>query len=405
MEKGEISFAEAVSILVKWRKFIVINFLAFCIIAAVISLLLPPWYTAQTTLLPPEGQTATGSGLMSLMEGLPISMPALPGMVGPSDIYIAILRSRNVREGVIKKLNLMQVYKAETMEMACEILANRTKIDKTEENIIVIKVTDRSRQRAAAIARAYVEELDRVNKNLRTSTARYTREFIEKRLKETEERLIKAAEALKEFQEKYKTVSIEDQTRAAIEAAAQVRAEIMLQEVKYNVLRRNLDESHSEVKKVKYNLMELQKQLEKIETGVNLNDGEYLIPFSEIPDLKLRLTFLTRDLEVQKALYKLLTEQYEQAKIQEAKDTPTIQVLDKAVPPQKRSKPKRRIIVMIAAILSLFVSGFVIFSSEYYQNLKTKNSQEYTALEKALLTLKGDVEGIKRVLLFKKRRS
>ena len=247
-----------------------------------------------------------------------------------------------------------------------------------------------------------VEELDRVNKNLRTSTARYTREFIEKRLKEIEERLIKAADALKEFQEKYKTVSIEDQTRAAIEAAAQVRAEIMLQEVKYNVLRRNLDESHNEVKKVKYNLTELRKQLEKIETGTNLDD-EYLIPFSEIPNLKLRLTFLTRDLEVQKALYRLLTEQYEQAKIQEAKDTPTIQVLDKAVPPQKRSKPKRRIMVLIAGILSLFISGFVIFSWEYYQNLKTKNSQEYTALEKALLTLKGDVEGIKKFFHLKRR--
>jgi tyrosine-protein kinase Etk/Wzc len=396
MEKHEYEILDTISIIVKWRKFIISTFFVCCFLAAIISLLLTPWYTSVTTLLPPEGQGFGGLNLSNLAESIPFNIPMLAGASSQSDLYVAILRSRNVKEGVIKKLNLMQVYESNNIEETLSTLSNNTKIDKSEEGLIIIKATDKSRERAASIAKAYVEELDRVNINLRITSARNTREFVGKRVAETEQRLVEAANNIKEFQEQHKTISLEEQTKAAIEADAEIRSEILSQEVQYNVLRRNFDESHGEVKIIKSRLTELKKQLEKIEMGTGLDKEEFLIPFSELPDLGVKFTFLTRDLEVSKMLYKLLMAQYEQSKIEEAKDTPTIQILDNAVPPIKRSKPKRTIMVLLAGFLSFFISGFSIFTFEYVERLKNNDIERYEKFEYSISSIQNDLRSISR---------
>jgi len=302
MRKEEIQFVESLMILIKWRRLIIINFFLFCIVTAIISLLLKPWYTSMTTLLPPEEEGLGAFSLLSLAENLPFNVPTLPGMTGPSDLYIAILRSRNVKEGVIKKLDLMRVYKAPDLEETVRKLTNRTKLDKSEEGIIIIKATDHFRERAAAIANTYVDEVERVNKDIRISRAKSTREFIAVRVNETENLLLNAAETLKDFQEQYKAIALEQQTRVAIETAASLRAQIISQQIQYNLLRQNFDETHGEVRKTESHLIELRRELGKIENGGGVPTDEYLIPFSEIPDLSLKLAFLTKDYEVQKIL-------------------------------------------------------------------------------------------------------
>jgi len=398
----ELSLAEGFSLLVKWRKLILANFLIFSVVAAGVSLILPKWYTSTATLLPPEGQQMINLEMMGMASMPSFSLPTFPGMIGPSDIYMAILRSRNVREGVIKKLNLKEAFGVTSIEDALEILASRTYLDKTEEQIIVISAQARTPQMAQRIVQAYIEELDRVNREVRTSSARYTREFIEQRVAEVEQEMKRAAQALKEFQEKHKAISLEEQTKASIQSAAQLQAQLAMAEINYRVLLKTRDESHPEVQQVLYQIHELRKQLEKFEKGEASDEDEYMIPFSEVPDLAMRLAFLTRDLEVQKALYQLLMEQYEKAKIQEKRDTPTIQVLDSPKVPEKRSRPKRRLIVMVAALLSFFVSGFFIFTYEYVHRLQSQGgekSAEYQKLRNAFEQLKRDL------LFFKKRRA
>lgn len=391
MEKTKITSIEALSILVKWRKFIIINFFLFSLTAAIISLILPKWYTSTCTLLPPQEQSMGGLDLMSLIGDMSFNLPNLPGMSGPSDVYVAILRSRNVQQAVVKENNLQEIYKKKTMQETLKTLSSHTQIDKSEENIIIIKTTARNRKLAAKMARSYVNNLDRVNNTTRITSARYTREFIEKRLQTANSDLEAAAKALRDFQKKNKVVSIEEQTKAEISTAAQLEAEVALAEVSYNIAKKTMSSNHPDLEKLHLKLLELKKQVQKIETGTNLDSSRYVVPFEKLPDLGLQYAFLLRDVEVQKAIYKLLVQQLEQAKIQEARDTPTIQILDAPVEPELKSKPKRAIIVIVAAIFSVFVSFFIIFVFEYINRLQKIDPYSHQKLINSLHILKKDI--------------
>lgn len=391
MEKTKITSIEALSILVKWRKFIIINFFLFSLTAAIISLILPKWYTSTCTLLPPQEQSMGGLDLMSLIGDMSFNLPNLPGMSGPSDVYVAILRSRNVQQAVVKENNLQEIYKKKTMQETLKTLSSHTQIDKSEENIIIIKTTARNRKLAAKMARSYVNNLDRVNNTTRITSARYTREFIEKRLQTANSDLEAAAKALRDFQKKNKVISIEEQTKAEISTAAQLEAEVALAEVSYNIAKKTMSSNHPDLEKLHLKLLELKKQVQKIETGTNLDSSRYVVPFEKLPDLGLQYAFLLRDVEVQKAIYKLLVQQLEQAKIQEARDTPTIQILDAPVEPELKSKPKRAIIVIVAAIFSVFVSFFIIFIFEYINRLQKIDPYSHQKLINSLHILKKDI--------------
>jgi uncharacterized protein involved in exopolysaccharide biosynthesis len=399
MKTNEYGFSQFLSIAIKWRKLIVLNLIVVLATAVIISLVLPKWYTSQISLLPPENQGMDSFSVMSMISSdLPSNFSKLTNFKTAADLYVAIIKSRNVREGVIRKMDLIQVYKAINIEEALEKLNDLTFVDRSEEQIISIKVTDRSAIRAAQIAQTYVEELDRVNRMSRVTTARQTREFIEKRLAETHEELIRTAENLRDFQKQHKAISVEEQTKAVIETAAQLRAQIALTEMRLNIIRQSFQETHSQVKMLKSELEEMNQQLEKVETGAQLDHNDYLLPFSAIPELGMQLAFLVKDLETQKAIYKLLVQQYEQSKIQEARDTPTIQVLDKAVPPLKKSRPKRALIVLISGLLSILMSGFFVFSSEYVEQIREQKTEDYYRLKKVKDTLWSDWLNVKRAV-------
>ena len=379
-----ITFVDVVHILSKWRKFIFYNFIIFSIVAAAISFVLPKWYTSTAVLLPPEEKSSLGAGFLSMLTELPANLPSLSGMVTTTDVYLAILRSRNVNESVIDKLDLKKRFKVSTMADALQTLKNRTFFDKTEEDLLVIKATDKSPQMAQKMAETFVKELDRVNHEKRVTTAHYSRVFLEERLKEVDKDLKKAAMRLRDFQQKNRAISIEEQTKAEIDMAANLQAEIAMQEIKLNVLLKILEPSHPDVVQARNRLNELKKQLRKIEVGFSLSKDSYVIPFNKIPDLSMQYLFLLKDVEVQKAVFKVLTQQYEQAKIEEKSNTPTLQILDAPRVPEKKSKPQRRLIVILAALLSFLVSGFYIYFKEYEDHLKRENPQSLDKLQKAL---------------------
>ncbi|OPZ70339.1 MAG: Tyrosine-protein kinase ptk [bacterium ADurb.Bin478] len=393
MEKNKFNVVDGFSLLVKWRKLFVYNFLIFSIVAAIVSLLLPKWYTASCTLLPPDQSESGGLDILSMLGDLPKGLTGLSGMATPSDIYVAILKSRNVRDSVIQDLDLRKVFEADNQDDCLAMLDDVTKLDKSEEDMILIRTTARSKKLAVQLAESFVHHLDRVNKTKRFTSARYTREFIEKRLADNEADLRRTAEALRDFQRKHRVISIEEQTKAAITAMAELEAQIALSEVSYNMARRQMDPSHPEVQQLRIKREELKKQVAKLETGARMDSASYVVPFDKLPDYGLQYAFLLRDVEVQKAIYKLLMQQYEQARIREAKDTPTIQILDKPVEPDKRSKPKRGIIVISAALLSVFVSLLIVSLFEYVNRLKTADPAGHAQLQSAVDVLKNDWRG------------
>jgi len=407
MEPYRVNLVNFTYLITKWRKLIILNFLIFCIIAVVISLLLPNWYTAQSSILPPSESMGSGLDLFSSFTEMPLnfSLPGLPGVSGPSFVYAAILQSRTVEEEIVRKYNLMERFETTFFDDAVKILDGMINVDVSEANIITVQVTTKDPVLSASIANSLLEELDKVNKEKRITSAKLTREFIEKRVEETEEDMEEAATKLKEFQEKYKAVSVEEQVAAQIEIIAALRSEIALKEVEYNLNLKSMNKSHPSMVQLYNNIQELKKQVDKIEKGINLDKDSYILPFSEIPDLSYQMSFLLKDREVLTAVYKLLVQQLEQAKIQEKKDTPTIQVLDRAQPPERKSKPKRSLIVILAGIISLFFSGFYMVINEYSSFVKEHDPERYEKLSYIGKSIKNDLYTITRIPFFKRKQT
>jgi tyrosine-protein kinase Etk/Wzc len=253
------------------------------------------------------------------------------------------------------------------------------------EGIITIAVEDKNPRKAAEVANAYVTELDHFNKEINVSQAKNTRIFIEGRLAEAQKTVDKAENELREFQERNKTVSLTEETKAAIEGVAKLKAEIISREVQLGVLRGYATEENPQVVQLKSEIASLRSQMKSIEEGkagvstANLGYGAgFSVPFSRLPAVGMELARLMRDVKIQETLLGLLMEQNERAKINEARDTPTVRVLDKAVPPVKKSSPKRILFLAGGAFLGFVMGVLLSFLKEYLKRIKER-IEDYSA--------------------------
>jgi uncharacterized protein involved in exopolysaccharide biosynthesis len=375
---GEVTLLDYWRVIWKRRWLIGGLFVFTTVSALVVSLLLPKVYESTATLLPSlESKEGLGNLLAmsqaaSAAQGLGIALPGTPAT--PTDLFVAILKSRIMADAVIKQFDLLAYYDVKTLQEARKALERDTTIKVTKEKVIQITVESKDPKRAADIANFYVSHLDELNRTLNVSKASHNRVFIEKRLAETQMNLVKAEEALKEFQMHNKTVAVEAQSKAMIEAAATIQGQITAQEVQLQVMSTYLSQDNPEIARVRSSIEELKKQLYLLESGKGGKGqlpGERLHPaMVTVPGLALEYGRLMRELKVQETLYTLLTSQLEQAKLAEARDTPTVQVLDPAVPAEKKSKPSIRLNVMIAGVLALFVGIFLAFFLEYLDRIK-----------------------------------
>ena len=358
-------------------------FAASVLTSMVVSLLMPKIYESTASLLP-SLDTKDGAGLGALLaasgaggavQSLGISLPGTPAT--PIDLFVAMLKSRIMADEVIRKLNLRDLYEAKTMQDTRKALEGDTKITVTKEKVIKITVEAKSPQLASDIANFYVANLDHLNQTLNVSKAGQNRAFIERRLGETQVNLVKAEEALKDFQTQNKTVAVEAQSKAMIEAAAMIQGQITAQEVQLQVMSSYLSPDNPELSRVRSSIEELKKQLYLLESGKGgkgMLPGDRLHPaMVTVPKLALDYGRLLRELKVQETLYALLTSQLEQAKLAEARDTPTVQVLDQAIPAERKSKPRILLNTIIAGVLALFVGIFLAFFLEYLDRMRTSH--------------------------------
>jgi tyrosine-protein kinase Etk/Wzc len=406
----QVGIFDYLAVLVSYRRFILLNLVGVCLIVAILSFLLPSWYRAETTLLPPQEEPAFGLGVASSILGIASgygSSFSLPFMATPSDVYAAILRSRVVGEAVVKEEKLMQAFDTQSMEKVLKVLFSNVSIQVTAEGLISLTYEDKDKNRAASVANRFVWEMDRINREKSTSQAKNARIFIEERLAQTQKDLSRAEEDLRRFQEENKTILLDDQMKAAIEKAAGLKAQMVSAEVKMNVLSRTLSPSHPQVRSLRSEIGEIKNQLEILELGNENEDSEGKtildVPFAQVPSLSLRLARLMREVKIQGSVFEILTQQYEQYRIQETKDTPTVQVLDRAVPPEKRVRPRRAVLVIISGILSLFTSTVFVFGLEYLRRAKQKDPEAIARLESLLGVWRKDIEDVKRRLFFKRR--
>lgn len=402
------SFMTYISIILKHRHRIAKIAFLVAMIAAVISVMIHVQYTATTTILPPSSSM---DGLFSIMtadvfsafQGAGGLSGILPEATSPSDLYAAILESGTITGGIIHKYDLKNVFKTRTMTDAAEMLLDITKIMVYPEGIISISVTWYDRDLAAAIANSFAEELDRFNTETAMTVGKKYRIFIEQRLSETEEELSNAELALKNFQEKYRTVALDTEIETAIATLAKLKSEIILLEVQKGAASSAGRYNNPYVTNIDKELRELKKQLAEIEFGStdttqkNFGAG-FSVPFAELPEKSLEYVRLVRDVKIQEEIYALLTQQYEQAKMMELKDTPTIQILDRASPPEKKSLPKRGRIVIFSAFWGIILGIFIAFFSEWHTKLK-KQPQKYEKFIAIGSVIKNDIQHFKSKFL------
>jgi len=366
--------------------------IAFCTVVVLttllVSLMMPKTFESTATLLPQlDSNSGLGMGLGSLLsssvagtaaQSLGISLPGTPAT--PADVFSAMLKSRVMADEVIHKFNLMEHYEKETMQDTRLALERATRIVVSKEKVIKVTVEDKDPQLAADIANFYVSNLDHLNQTLSVSKARENRKFIEQRVAETQHELVKVENALKEFQTQNRTVAIEAQSKAMIEATSMIQAQIMAQEVQLQVMGSYLSANNPEVARVQSSIIELRKQLQTIETGKSGKErlpGDRLRPaITSVPTLALEYGRLARDLKIHETLYALLISQYEQAKLAEARDTPTVQVLDPAIPAELKSRPKILLNLLIAGVLSLLIAIFWAFLREAIDRRKSRFSPQ-----------------------------
>ena len=387
--------------IVQWRRFILAAGLITAAVAAVVSFLLPTWYTANTSVFPPEtgGPMSGYAQLLQQTLQIPIVTPSAGG-ARPGTIYIDILLSRRVGEKLVEEFDLKNVYKTEFMTDAIEALHSHTFFSLLENGLLKVSFEDRSPERAAAIANRYVNLLDEFNRNLNVTRASRTREFVAGQLEIHEGKLREAEEDLRKFQEEHQALELGQQTTSAIDIVASLTAQAVAMEIDLDILQQYASQSSEEYIRKKKQYDEILSQLQKFKADSTRSDTDfvrsYFPSFDRLPELGLELARRLRRLKIEEAVYRLLVEEYQKARIEEARDTPTVQVLDTANPPELRSRPKRKMIVIFGGIVGLGWSTlFSVFLSGWRED-------RYKA--RALSGLFGPIgSDLKRTFRFRKR--
>ena len=345
--KGD--FFDFLSVLTTWRRFIFINVATLTVIAIGVSLILPKWYRATASILPPKEESglsfggATLGSTGSLLKSLP-GLSKLGGGQGSYN-YIAILKSRSTMERIVKDFDLMKVYEISdsSMEKAIKMLDGNSSFEIQTEDYINIDVEDKDPRRAAAIANRYVEVLNDISIQLATREAHDNREFIERRLDQCKEDLHRAEDTLKSFEAVSGILVAPPENASAYASVAELYASRAKKEIEYAILARTTSHDNPMLQQLRIELSEFDRKL-----------GEY-------PEAGMGGIRLLREVSIQQKILEFLVPLYEQAKVDEQKEVPVLLVLDKAVPPEKKVKPMRTLIVLSVFALSTFLTLIIVF--------------------------------------------
>lgn len=381
----EINLLDILQILAKRKKLIFCITVTIALLSVIYSLTLKSSYTATARILPPQRDAGSGlSALLGQAGGLAAMAGGLGG--GLSDLYVSILRSRSVADDVIKRLDLITKFKAKNDEAARNRLANKIRIQAEKNGIITIVAVDGEPKQAAELANTFVEELGKTTVRLNLAKVGTERLFLEKRLELVKSDLKKAEEELKIFAQNYKVVQVESQAKASIEGIVKLKAELASKEVQLSVLRSYQTDESPEVKTLMTAIKRLHFEINKL-AGTS-SDGDGVPSIGTVPSVGLEYTRKMRDVKVQEAVFEQLSKQYELAKLSEAKDSSTIQVLDAAVVPIQRSSPKRTLMVIISTISGFFCSIFSILLLEYLSKLPECNKLKLIEIRNELFSFR-----------------
>jgi uncharacterized protein involved in exopolysaccharide biosynthesis len=328
------------------------------ILSVVIALLLPNWYTATVVLLPPQQNSSIGSAIASQLGNL-APMAALAGgglgLKSPNDMYVSMMKGQSVEDKMIDDYDLRREYHQRLMSDARKAFEKHATVDGTgKDGLIRVSVEDRNPVRAALLANAYVEHFQGLSQTLAITEASQRRLFFEKQLVQTKNSLADAEVALQRTEQTSGLIQIDSQAKALIESAASLRAQIAAKEVQVQAMQTYATGQNSQVIQAQQELESMRAQLEKLGGSVDTANS-LIVPKGKLTEAGLDYVRKLREVKYQEAIFDILARQFEIAKLDEAKEGALVQVVDPAIPPDRKSSPKRSIIVIVSTVAGFFL--------------------------------------------------
>lgn len=361
------------------RSFLSRAVLAGAAFGCLTAFLLPVEYQSSAQLMPPDTQSGSGMAMLASLaarngNGLGAVAGDLLGVKSSGALFVGILGSHTVQNRLVERFQLNKAYGIRLGEDARQKLAKNTSVSEDRKSgIITITVTDHEAERAAAIAQAYVEELDQLVAELSTSSAHRERVFLEERLVAVKQDLDHASREFSQFASKNATIDIKDQGRAMVEAAATLQGELIADESELKGLEQIYTSNNVRVRSVQARINELRFQLEKLGGKASAGAGGASDPLypsiRKLPLLGVTYADLYRQTKIQEAVYETLTQQDELAKVQEVRETPSVKVLDAAAVPERKSFPPRTLIVLLCVSLALFGATFIVMARARWEQI------------------------------------
>jgi len=373
----ELSVLDILVLLAGHKRFIVRFVLGAAVLGTVVAFLLPVRYEAKIVLLPPQQNSSIGSALLGQLGNMG-SLGALASLAGgslgiknPADMYVSLLTSRTVEDALIQRFGLMEEYHERRMSDTRKVFESRTTaVAGTKDGLIRISVEDRDPKRAADLANGYVEEFRKLSASLAITEAARRRSFFEGQLQQAKDNLTKSEEAMRKTQQSTGVLQIDSQARALIEAAAILRGQVVAKQVQIQSMRSFAAEDNPRLILAKQELAALQKQLEQLAGSQHDTGSDINLSKGRVTESGMEYLNRFRDLKYSETVFELLAKEFEVAKLDEAREGAIVQVVDAAVPPDKKSFPPRVVIVVLMTLIGFFVAcGWCIVSEGFRQRM------------------------------------
>jgi uncharacterized protein involved in exopolysaccharide biosynthesis len=371
----------AMEVLWEHRRFLLKAVAISLLASIVLAFALPKRYASTTRLMPPESG-ANGMSMISVLTGIPAASTlgaSLLGLKSTGDLFVGVLDSETIQNRIIDKFDLRRVYGERTYEASRKQLTDYSEIaEDRKSGIITITVIDKDPQRAAGIAKEYVTQLDNVMASQSTSSARRERVFLEERLKLAKQELDDATVQYAQFASANKTIDLKEQGKAMIEGAATLKGQLIASESELSGLRQIYGPENSKVKAAEARTGRLRSELAKV-TGQSAQadtDPDYIAPpLSKLPMIGVNYTELYRRLQIAESVYQALIKQYEIARVEEAKELPSVKVLDEAAVPEKKVSPPRTAIAVLGTLCGMLLAICFLVGRERFADNNSEGKQ------------------------------
>ena len=367
-DEGAVSLLDLLLVFARHKKkILLVPFLVSCAVAGY-SLSIPETFTASTTIIPSDRKQSSAMAMLNQLGPLAGVAGSAIGGGSDSEVLLTMIKSRRIQDKLIESHGLQNGEGGKlTMEESREELSEATIVSiGRKDGVITVSVENESPKKAAAIANDYISELEKLSKELALSEASQRRVFLESQLKDARTKLQAAENAMTASQQQSGLIQLDAQGKAIIESIAALQAQIAAKEVELGAVRLFATDENPEVKQILATIQELRKQLTNLERAnpQAQQASSSILRTDQVPEAGMEYLRRTRDLKYAETIHQLIAQQYQMAKVDEAQNAPILQVLDAAIPPERRSYPKRTQMVLISLVASAFLMCLIAFMLE-----------------------------------------